>query len=499
MARVLVTLATVAGAPGCRIGFDPAGGGGATADATTEAPDAAPCLGGQAEQRGDGSCSDGVDNDCDGQLDHDDDACPRLMVRSVGVATGALTPLTLTATVTGEYATFASPLPDRVGIGDVVVFGSSNTLALGFVRARVSATKLRLVDRDGADLVLERPPGTAAAIYRAYDEMGRLETLVENPALPDEVRDFERDRDLVGRDAALAVACYADGIVTNTVTLSGWNTSPDHYLRIYTPVGPAEVGVSQRHDGTFAGGFQMEAGDNFPTLQLVQSHVRIEGLALRGWPGAGPGISTLEVDADDADIDVRISHNILDGNGSVNSNGILHLAALGAGATGTFRSSNNIAYDSPDDTSECMWHRNEGGATARYFIHNNTVWGCGRGIEARDTAGRAFAVNNLAFVTGAGPAFFPYGGAGEFASTSSHNVSGDTSAAVIGASALTGVDPSQVFRSVVPATLDLRLGPDAPVVGAGKDLVLDPDLAVIDDIEGQARAPGSNDPGADER
>jgi hypothetical protein len=294
------------------------------------------------------------------------------------------------------------------------------------------------------------------------------------------------------------VAIYADADETINVVVRDWQTSPAHPLRFFTPVRSADVGVSQRHGGDLRRGYRIVAEANLAALQILQSHVRVEGLVVIGFPAAGPTIAALEVIATAPDIDVRVSHNLVDGNESASSNGALHLEATGPGASGLFRVSNNVVWGASTGSSECMWHRNDLGATAQFFIFHNTAWRCARGIEARDTAGRAIAINNIAFAL-SGPAFYEYNGRGEYGPGSTHNVSGDATAGVLGSPSVTGADAAALFQALDPRMPDLHLRADAPVLGLGLDLTTDPRLAVTDDIEGQPRPPGAIDPGADQR
>lgn len=478
-------------ASGCRLNFDTVPD---AKDAQDAASDGGTCTFVTIEQRGDGTCSDGVDNDCNGLADHDDPACPRLRVRSIGGGPVALH--TTTADIDGGVATLAAIAPAPVGIGDVVVLPGPT---LAFVRERIADNKIRLVDVNGAPFTMVLA-NAAFDVYRAYTDLNDLESLLENSAIPTAVRDFDGDRDLVAADVAIAFALYADDVETSTTDISGWTTSREHYIRLFSPTAKRDVGVSQRHTGVF-GGATIEAGDPFPALEIYQSHVRIEGLSIRAY-GQGTNLSGLLVFASAPDIDVRVDHSILDGNGADSTDGILHLEADGAGAGGIFRVSNNIVYAAPTGTAECMWHRDANGASALFYIFNNTAFDCPRAIEARDTAGKAIAINNVAFGANDGLfgpiAFYEYNGPGEYSALSSNNVSGDTTASAIGTAGLINIDPAQTLRNIADP-IDLRLQATAAIGGTGRDLRIDANLPVIDDIEGQLRPATGTDPGADQR
>ncbi len=494
-------LVAVLACAGCMINFDPmAADAGAPIDAPL-APDAIPCVPTADEATGagvtgiDAVCDDGVDNDCDGATDHDDLDCPGMRYRSVGVAPGALSPVDTTVQITAAIAQFSSAPSDDVGVGDVVVATVVGGSVLAIIRERISPTAFR-VQATGRAAAPTVAAGTPAAVYRAYTSLSAWQQQAENPALPVAAADFDQAQTLVDDDVALTVALYADGEDQGNVIISGWQTSPEHYVRLFTPVGPALVGRSQRHRGVLVQGYRYRAVLDAPAIAIQQSHVRVEGLSVVGFPGAAPTNGALELLADAADLDLRVSHNLVDGNASLGSNGALHLEATGPGAAGLVRVSNNIVWNASGGSSECIWHRDTLGANAEFLIYNNTVWNCARGIEARDTAGRATAINNIAFGS---PALYEYNGAGEYGPLSTHNVSGDGSAAVLGGEVQINADPAALFISLTPDAVDLHLRADAPILGLGFDVTTDPRLPIVDDIDGNPRPPGAVDPGAAQR
>jgi hypothetical protein len=448
------------------------------------------------DEGGGAACEDRLDNDCDGFVDGADTDCPRVRFRSVGVNASDL--VTTTGEIVGDVATFAAPVPSSVGVGDVVVVvGGAFLPPPAFVSERLGPATFRVQAADGGPPAAAGP-GSEVQIYRAYTSLAAWQALDENPAVPAGARDFDRDRMLVDARSTLQVALYADGDDHGNVVISGWQTSPEHYLRFFTPVRSDEVGASQRHGGAVARGYRFTADANLTAIQILQSHVRVEGVVVISFPASATHFAGVEVIGDAPDIDVRVSHNLVDGNRSDSSNGALHLEAIGASASGVFRVSNNVVWGSSVGSSECIWHRDQSGATALFYIAHNTAWNCARGIEARDTAGRAIAINNIAFSL-VGPAFYEYNGPDEYGAGSTHNVSGDNTAAAPGTPSVVGADPAALFVGVDPAAPDLHLRAGAPILGMGLDLSADPRFAVTDDIDGQPRPPGAVDPGADQR
>ncbi len=88
--------------------------------------------------------------------------------------------------------------------------------------------------------------------YRAYTSLANWESQTENSNITEPVEnDVNPSTDLVSANAIMMAACYADGADTTAVTIDGWTTGDNNYIKIYTPVSSSEVGASQRHNGTW--------------------------------------------------------------------------------------------------------------------------------------------------------------------------------------------------------------------------------------------------------
>lgn len=205
-------------------------------------------------------------------------------------------------TVSGALATFTTALPTRVGVGDVIEYDSNgdglrDTLA--FIHARDAAM-------GGASFIVRAASGAAAtptsaptvvwAVFRAYTSLDRATRGLENTGIGAAWRDFDTSsegRDLVAADEEWNIACYADGEDVASAALCnsdnpaglegcgmtgnrGWRTDAAHTVRIYTPVSPSEVGVSQRHTGVWGTGYRIGAG-----LYLYAGFIWADGLSLR--------------------------------------------------------------------------------------------------------------------------------------------------------------------------------------------------------------------------
>jgi hypothetical protein len=255
---------------------------------------------------------------------------------------------------------------------------------------------------------------------------------------------------------------------TTPVVLSGFTTDPSCYVRIYTT-------PQARHNGTAGSGYRSVSASNF---HIGITHARIEGLeihctgattALYTRTNTGPGIG-----------DIRISHNLIHGDGISTTYGIQFYAYAGA-----VRISNNLLYDLGDVGYSSAIGLGDG----VNYVHNNTIAGTIDGIGIRSsssTTSRAYARNNLIISTG--PCFY-----GVFNSGSDYNACSGTISSG-GPHDRTGV----TFTFVNAAGRNYHLAStDTGARDQGMNLQNDPELPIQDDMDGQSRY-GVRDIGADE-
>jgi hypothetical protein len=227
---------------------------------------------------------------------------PIPVYRSVGstpgpLATGqGMTSLTVSATV----ATFEQRLPDNVGVGDVIQYdsnGDGTPDVLAFIIQRYSGASFEVRDRR----TFTPPPATTHvwSVFRAYatlaaavntaDRPGLVTGGTENPVIDPALADFDTfdgGMDLVAADNVLYVACYDDGDVPDdTLVWVGppWVTDAQHRINLFTPVNASEVGVSQRHNGTWGNGYRRTQG-----LHIVDRDVTVDGLSMQQGRALGP-------------------------------------------------------------------------------------------------------------------------------------------------------------------------------------------------------------------
>ncbi|MFC1611103.1 hypothetical protein ACFL6C_09095 [Myxococcota bacterium] len=436
-----------------------------------------------------GTCADNLDNDCDTWVDNADTDCSgaTMIFRSVGWgstaarATGSGNPMTLD----GATATFASALPLDVGVGDAIQYDSAGAPSdpvdsLVFIHGRASPTELTVRRADGTD-----PVDTTAdqdwALYRAYTSLANAQNGNGNTGIGGSLRsqcNVPAGRDLVTPQLIWNVACYGDAQENDAPTISGWVTSPEYYLRIYTPVSQSEVGVSQRHNGAWSSNAYRIRTTAYETKLLVAvSYVHIVGLQV-DTAGAGTGIHLSAAGPHD----MTIAHNIIRGGDQANKYGMEQRSAVSASSI--TRIHNNIIYDFVGGSSYGVFLRTDNSTN---YVYNNTVVDCDRGFVFWD-AMTVIAKNNLSYGNGDN-------WEGSFHSSSTNNLSGPNQGGAPGDNPVNSA--SVAFAD--PAGNDFHLGPvPSDAHGGGVDLSSDPDLPIRTDIDGQTRtAPW--DIGADER
>ncbi len=415
---------------------------------------------------------------------------PTMVYRSVGpgrsgaLAAGGANVLRLT----GSVATFASALPDDVGVGDAVEYDSNEDAQvdqLAFIHRRISSTQF-LVGSEAST-----PPADAAAtqtwaIHRAYTSLGAAIAGTPNAAVALPFDGWTGGADLVARQKVWNVACYADA-VDAPVEIMGWMTSPQYYLRIYTPADPSEVGAGQRHRGVWdPTKYQIEARTGATSTVIAASgmSLRLEGLQLftnpidlsRGLPYG--------VRIDNGGV-TQISGNIIRGNRASGPPTIPRGMFLPS--SGTTLIWNNIIYDVGDATAGfCV----EIKITGHSVFSNNTLANCGTKGLVTTSGTTVVARNNLMLGCGVECASGPVAG--------SNNRTSDLTAANAGiGSRLASAIPADYFA----APGDFHIGATAlrraELIGAGVDLSADPELPFDDDVDGDRRRAGW-DLGADE-
>jgi hypothetical protein len=449
-------------------------------------------------------------------------AAPRVIDRSVGVSAGnALAASTGALTVIGTTAIFAQPVPDNVGIGDVIQYATDGTTpdALAFIHARISSTVYSVRDKDGGTPSPTVQPAAAWSIFRAYLSLAAAVNIVsrsphmggtENPNIDASLRDFDPftgGKDLVAANERWNVACYDDGAEDDELVYldAPWITDPDHIIHIFTPTAPTEVGVSQRHTGKWGTGYRRTQA-----LQIWERSAWVDGLSMRQ--------TRVLNDASDPDADNRTFFVSTGGQGSVvKISNCFGWMAQPASWDRVFDTYENYTPAGTLTTTVAMWNNvgitdsNMGISAAFYpnslgnvYFYNCTGIATDAAAGFRDgfLAGATATIVNALGYSQTGGAFQTDNGPMRIANSASND----------GSILSTGIDSTTTASNLANATytfvdsagtdyhLTTGAGDNAGVRGAGMNLMNNPVVPFDDDLDGQARPqpPTAWDIGADQ-
>lgn len=407
--------------------------------------------------------------------------------------------------ISGMTASFANPLPDSVGVGDVLQYDSDDDGdidaddALAFIHARTSSTEYSVSDAAGGV-----PPAVSGdvdwSLYRAYTSLADAVAGTENPSIASPLSDFDAwvdGKDLVAADQSWNIACYADGTDVKPVAIQGWVTSPNNVLRIFTPTSADQVGTSQRHDGTAGSGYVIQTSTAPPPLAHVISvqsdHVHLEGLEITGWvnDAMSNSFEGVHVGADGTLLSEMLIHDDLHPDTTNPNADAIGLGGLQDGWAVTVR--NSIIYNISRGAINY-----QGGGAPIITVENCTIINSGTsGMAADGEGGIAMAGSALALVTVNNTISMGSQSGADFTKlgdnwgTSSNNISSDSSAP--GANSQANLLADALFVSTTLGAEDFHLMAAVAAVDAGKDLI-----AFSNDIDGDERPAGGWDVGADE-
>jgi hypothetical protein len=324
--------------------------------------------------------------------------CATPIYRSVGPGnTSALAAGTGTFMITGNNAVFAAAMPPNVGVGDAIQYDSNNDTvidSIAFITSRIDASHYTVQNAAGGIPTPMMAANQAWAIYRAYTSLRSARVGLENNGINTAVRGFEtwsNGRAAVANNEQWNFACYADAADTETTDFvwTAWTTGPNNYIRIYAPYLPDEVGVSQRHNGTYTtSGYRLE-DTNGNCLILQNDYIRVEGIQFRVLGASSADTNALWIENTGASSDFRISDCIFWGI-TTTAYGACDGIEVIAGTGGTVRIWNNIFYNFTQPSSAAI-DMNDSAFT--FYVYSNTAAYCNTGIGA--VSGNVTAINNL--------------------------------------------------------------------------------------------------------
>ncbi len=387
-----------------------------------------------------------------------------------------------TLTISGSTATFSSGMPANLGVGDVVVYQAVNGTtknSVAFISGRASPTSFTVKDVAGK-IASSTSASTNWQIFRAYTSLANAEAGTENTGIPSALQNFDTwsdGKNLASSTEVWNIACYGDAADTTVVAISGWTTTADNYIKIYTPYLATEVGVSQRHNGKWDNGKYRLDATGLYTIDVYSNDIRIDGLEIKSTYTSGNTRAILLRGTGQ----IYVSNNIIVGNFSGTATPQGAIENFNAATT---RIWNNIVYNFSFNSS--------GVGISAYgtdYVYNNTILNSSIGINGG--GGTTIAKNNISYNNTT-----DYGGT--FNSSSTNNLSKDATAPAYGTYYRNRTVQFVSTASSTAPDLHLRLG-DSAARGNGANLKNDANLAFNTDIDGEFRPDiGAWDIGTDE-
>ena len=396
--------------------------------------------------------------------------------------------------INNSIALFENEIPLHIGVGDAIEYDSNadgSIDAIVFIYKRKNTRSYEVKNASGA-LAFNVEATNTWSIFRAYTSLLNAEKGNENERIDISVRNFDvwsGGKDITfatGSNEQWNIVCYKDAVdayMSYAVSISGWTTSENNYLNIYTPSYINEVGTSQRHQGKFDANvgytisFDANGNSYRNAITILDRHVKIDGLQV-----------ILEDDSANnrkaffyAHNDNRVQANIEISNCLVKS--------VGAGTSNGFSGDSN--YNPLGKYKLCnnifMNFSSIGlvsyGANSSFYWYNNTVIGGKYGYFANK--GTVVVKNSI--VQNSTNGFY-----GTFDPSSDYNISDlDNNAPgehSINASTVSFVDPDHE---------DFHLSPNSTAINQGINLSDDNNYFITRDIDGENRS-DNWDIGADE-
>ena len=266
-----------------------------------------------------------------------------------------------------------------IGVGDSVYFQESiepSVFRTVYLNKKLSVSKWEVLEyidttlkfaADAINKTLVRIDKTYPSLSDALDSLAGPSTLVDN--------------DLYINRNILRIACYKMDDSTSGVTVEGWNTDINCYVKIFVPSDiKTECNSNQKHKGIAGNCYKLSVSGKTVGLTISANYTEIDGLHIDG----GSHIDNDLILFDDTSSDgIKILNNILSNadNAIVNSDGESQTTDIIKG---------NIIYG-----------MNTAGVSIggpRAWIYNNTIIGNGTtayGIQCGASEGNSILVNNL--------------------------------------------------------------------------------------------------------
>ena len=152
--------------------------------------------------------------------------------RSVGVGgeneIASSTTGTLTIDASGNLTFSGTSMPNRVGVGDAIVYDSDDDNDIDanddivFIYARASNTAYTVKDQFGANTATTTTGNDTWAVYRAYTSLANAEASTNNTSILPSYDTWSNGRNIsnnaTGTNEVWNIACYGDAVDTTAVS-----------------------------------------------------------------------------------------------------------------------------------------------------------------------------------------------------------------------------------------------------------------------------------------
>ncbi len=439
-----------------------------------------------------------LSTDVDGQIrseawDIGADEAANDVFYSVGQTTDNLMTETPTVTILSGIATFSVAQTGNIGAGDRVTYDAST---VAYISGKISQTEWTLTTAIGG-VPADITDSTVVSITREYTS---LASAIAGATDSNHIN----NTDIFLANVVLNIPCYYDsGPDTAAVTIDGYTTGLNNYIKIYTPNNTsAEVNQNQRHEGKWDDSkyslvVTSTTISDFSCIDVRDDDVYIDGLQLQNNKTVSGGGFGINLSYHANTYNIKISNNIIRGPDSLPTDehryGIFTLASS---AERTFKVWNNIIYDWGKFSNKqrgMSLYRNGSMHNTYIYAYNNTVYNSYIGFYTGE--GNTIYLKNNIFYDCNIPVD------GRVIDNSSHNLTNSSFMYFYhdeehGGSA--GDKVGQTVQFVDVQNRDFHLSStDTAAKNAGVDLSTVPNFAFLTDIDGQTRT-GSWDIGADE-
>ncbi len=393
-------------------------------------------------------------------------------------------------------ATFDTPQPDNVGIGDEITIAGGSA----FISGRSSSTEYTVTNGAG-----NLPPDILIKAFTPVISITRAFASLTAAQAGSFDASHINSTNLLTAGVILQWPVYNDGAIDDGDVAMGdlIDTGPSNYIRCFAPSLSSDVGISQRHTGLAGTGARFVytadlSNSNLRSYRIETEYFRLEGLEFdcgsvtnaRGYIG----IRIINIAATcDILIDGCIVHDVV--NGPTSSSSTCRFVEL-------FDAGDKICI------KNCFFYNLVNNSTGGGFLHPFRIdssasssgdvflYNCTFYFMESDDATKAGIQNGSSGTLTvrncyAGGQFGTASDANLFSSidVEDHNVSSDDSASGTG-SVIDEDTFASYFDSITPGSEDLHLLNDTPTIWVtnGVDLAADPDCPVTQDIDLDARA-----------